>query len=89
MQSRSQTAWDVIAWDVLGTIAFRVLVFAGFYALATWAGMLFWGVVGPRLGLPTSGYDTALIATIGLWVVVGPMAWLIAFRVKRGTVIEF
>lgn len=89
MESRAQTAWDVIAWDVLRTIAFRILTFLAFYAVSSWLAMVFWGMVGGELGLATMDYTTALVATIGLWLVIGPMAWLVAFRVHRGNVIEF
>lgn len=89
MDSRAQTAWDVIAWDVISVIAFRTLAFLAFYAFSSWLAMVFWGIVGGELGLPTMNYPTALIATAGLWLVIGPMAWLIAFRVHRGSVIEF
>ena len=89
MQSRAQTAWDVIAWDVIGTVLFRVLLFGGFYAFASWCCMVFWGIVAERAGIASIGYDTALIATLGLWLTVGPAVWLVAYRVKRGSVIDF
>ena len=50
MQSRAQTAWDVIAWDVIGTVLFRVLVFGGFYAFASWCCMVFLGHRGRARG---------------------------------------
>ena len=42
-----------------------------------------------RGGITPIGYDTALIATLGLWLTVGPAVWLVAYRVKRGSVIDF
>ena len=89
MESRAQTAWDVIAWDVIGTVAFRTMTFLAFYAFSSWLAMVFWGAVAIELGSPTMGYATALLATVGLWLVIGPMAWLVAYRVHRGSVIEF
>ena len=89
MESRAQTAWDVIAWDVIGIVVFRTLAFLAFYAFSSLLAMVFWGAMASELGLPTMGYATALLATVGLWLVIGPMAWLVAYRVHRGNVIEF
>ena len=83
------TAWEVIRWGLLGTVLFRLLAFAGLFFLASWVAMVFWGIVASRTGMTTVGYDTAVIATAGLWLVISPMAWLVAFRVKRGSILEF
>ena len=108
MTSRAATVWDVIRWDILGTIAFRVLLFAGVFFAAAWVAMVFWGVLfagvffaaawvamvfwgvfAERTALSTISYDTAALGVVGLWLAVGPIAWLVAFRVKKGSVIEF
>ena len=89
MTSRATTAWDVIRWDILGTIAFRVLLFAGVFFAAAWVAMVFWGIFAERTALSTISYDTAALGVVGLWLAVGPIAWLVAFRVKKGSVIEF
>jgi hypothetical protein len=83
------TAWDVIWWGLLATILVRTLAFAGAFFLSAWLTMIFWGIVATRIGLPSAGYDTALIATVGLWLAISPMAWLVASRVKKGNVIDF
>ena len=89
MTSRATTAWDVIRWDILGTIAFRILLFAGVFFAAAWVVMVFWGIFAERTALVTISYATATLGVVGLWLAVGPMAWLVAFRVKKGSVIEF
>jgi hypothetical protein len=66
-----------------------MVAFAGAFLLSAWLAMIFWGIAAPRIGLPVAGYDTALIATAGLWLAISPMAWLVAFRVKKGSVIDF
>ena len=89
MTSRATTAWDVIRWDILGTVALRLLLFAGAFFLAAWVAMVFWGIVASRTGVATVSYDTAMLGIVGLWLAIGPMVWLVAFRVKKGSVIEF
>ena len=89
MTSRATTAWDVIRWDILGIIAFRILLFAGVFSAAVWVAMVFWGMVAERTGVTTISYATAALGVVGLWLAVSPMAWLVAFRVKKGSVIEF
>ncbi len=54
----------------------------GFFAIPTagvgfffsaWLAMIFWGIAAPGLGIPTIGYPTAMLITIGLWLVVAPL----------------
>jgi len=51
----------------------------GFFASA-WLMMIFWGIVAPGFGIKTIGYPTAMLVTIGIWLVVAPF---IAAAVKR------
>ena len=51
---------------------FPLLVPAFFFA--SWILMMFWGMVSPGLGIPTVGYPTAMLITIGLWLAVFPLA---------------
>ncbi len=89
MTSRATTAWDVIRWDILGVIAFRILLFAGVFFAATWVAMVFCGMIAERTEVVTISYPTAALGVVGLWLAVAPMAWLVAFRVKKGSVIKF
>ncbi len=36
--------------------------------------MIFWGMIAPDVGLDTASYTKAMLATIGLWLVVFPVA---------------
>jgi hypothetical protein len=42
--------------------------------------MIFWGIVAPDVGMKTIGYPTAMVVTIGLWLVVGPLLFIVARR---------
>lgn len=46
----------------------------GAFFFSAWLAMVFWGMVAPDLGLPTIGYTKAMLVTIGLWLVVFPLA---------------
>lgn len=52
---------------------------AGFF-FSAWLAMMFWGIVAPKLDVETIGYVTAMLVTIGLWLVLAP---LIAASVRR------
>jgi hypothetical protein len=45
--------------------------------------MIFWGIVAPDVGVKTISYPTAVIVTIGLWLVVAPLI-AAAIRKSRG-----
>lgn len=51
---------------------FPLLIPAFFFS--AWLAMIFWGMVAPDVGVSTIGYPKAMIATIGLWLVVFPLA---------------
>ena len=40
--------------------------------------MIFCGIVAHDLGIKTIGYSTAMVVTIGLWLVVGPLVLIVA-----------
>ncbi len=45
-----------------------------FFFFASWVLMMFWGMVSPDVGVATIGYPKAMLVTIGLWLVVFPLA---------------
>jgi predicted membrane protein len=44
------------------------------FFFSSWLTMIFWGIIAPDLGIVTIGYPKAMLVTIALWLVVGPMA---------------
>ncbi|MBI4337489.1 MAG: hypothetical protein HY683_06645 [Chloroflexi bacterium] len=54
----------------------------GGFFFAAWLTMLFWGIAAPRLGLRTISYVQAMLVTIGLWLVVAPLFWAMARRMR-------
>lgn len=57
--------------------------FAGFF-LSAWLLMIFAGIVSSDVGIRPFGYPTALVVTIGLWLVIAPAAGAIAGARGRG-----
>jgi hypothetical protein len=52
---------------------FLRLVSAGpFFFVSAWLLMLFAGIVSKSVGIRPFGYSTALVITIGLWLVLTP-----------------
>ncbi len=45
----------------------------GFF-LSSYFAMLLWGVIAPKLSIPTISYVDAMLVTISLWIVVAPLA---------------
>jgi hypothetical protein len=63
----------------------------GYFAIPTTVGgfffssfltMLFWGIIGPRVGVDTISYREALVVTIALWLVMAPVVTAISKRTK-------
>lgn len=55
----------------------------GFF-FSTWLTMIFWGIISPDLGIETIGYTRAMLITIGIWIVIAPLAAAVAKgRIKR------
>jgi len=50
---------------------------AGFF-LSSWILMVFWGIIAPDFDVKTIGYTMAMLITIGVWLVVAPLAAAIA-----------
>jgi hypothetical protein len=44
------------------------------FFFSAWLTMVFWGIVAPKLGVPTISYTTAMLVTIALWLVLAPLA---------------
>jgi hypothetical protein len=49
----------------------------GFF-VSSWLLMIFAGIVGSDVGIKPFGYLTSMVATIGLWLVVAPVAGAVA-----------
>ena len=52
----------------------------GFF-FSAWLTMIFWGIVGSWVNVKTLGYVDSMVVTIGIWLVVAPLA---AAMVRRG-----
>ena len=52
---------------------FRLPVSLLSFFLSAWLAMLFWGMVGPQVGLQTISYPMALLVTFALWLVMLPL----------------
>jgi hypothetical protein len=50
---------------------------AGFF-LSSWILMIFWGIIAPDFNVETIGYTMAMLITIGVWLVIAPLAAAIA-----------
>jgi hypothetical protein len=58
---------------------FLSLPAAGFlFFVSSWLLMLFAGIVADDVGNKPFGYTTAMVATIGLWLVIAPAAGAVA-----------
>jgi len=55
----------------------------GAFFLSAWLTMIFWGIIAPDLNLKTIGYPIAMLITIGIWLVVAPLAAAVT-RVRKG-----
>jgi len=53
-----------------------------FFFVSAWLLMLFAGILHDSIGIRPFGYGTALVATIGLWLVVAPAAGAIASSMR-------
>jgi hypothetical protein len=53
---------------------FKILgAIPGFF-LSSYFFMLLWGVIAPKLSLPTIDYPMSMLVTITLWLAVAPLA---------------
>ncbi|HET9081468.1 MAG TPA: hypothetical protein VFO01_13280 [Trebonia sp.] len=65
--------------------SFFKLVAAGpAFFLSAWLMMIFAGIVGSDVGIEPFGYVTAMVVTIGLWLVLAPAIGAVAGGPSRG-----
>ena len=70
----------------MGCRAFMAIPAAGGgFFISAWVLMIFAGIVADDLGITPIGYVTSMVATLGLWLAVAPVAGAIA----RGQVTPF
>lgn len=62
---------------------FRLTAAGPAFFLSAWILMIFAGIVSPDVGVKPFGYVTALVVTIGLWLVVAPAIGAVAGRPKK------
>ena len=55
---------------------------AGFF-LSAWLMMIFAGIVHEKVGIRPFGYVTAMVVTIGIWLVLAPAIGAVASARKR------
>jgi len=55
----------------------------GAFFLSAWLTMIFWGIIAPDFNVKTIGYPMAMLITIGIWLVVAPLAAVIAKGRKK------
>ena len=63
---------------------FRLMAAGPLFFVSAWLLMIFGGIVAPDLGTKPFGYLTAMVATIGLWLVLAPAIGAIARPIKPG-----
>ena len=53
---------------------FKIMAAVPGFFLSSFFLMLLWGVIAPKIGLPTIDYPMSMLVTITLWLTVAPMA---------------
>jgi len=53
---------------------FRILAAIPGFFISSLILMLLWGVIAPKLSLPTIDYPMSMLVTITLWLAVAPLA---------------
>ena len=51
---------------------FKLIAAGPMFFVSAWLLMLFAGIVGTDVGIQPFGYITAMVVTIGLWLVLAP-----------------
>lgn len=51
-----------------------------FFFVSAWFAMIFAGAASARVGIKPFGYGTAMLLTVGLWLVVAPAVGAVAGR---------
>jgi hypothetical protein len=62
---------------------FGILAAGPAFFVSSWLLMLFAGITGADVGIKPFGYLTAMVVTIGLWLVVAPAAGAIARATRK------
>ncbi|MSQ25459.1 MAG: hypothetical protein EXR49_04175 [Dehalococcoidia bacterium] len=52
---------------------FNIPAAGGAFFFCSWLTMLFWGIIGPWIGLRTVSYPEAMVMTIALWLITAPL----------------
>lgn len=55
-----------------------------FFFVSAWLAMIFAGITSSDVGIRPFGYGTAMVVTIGLWLVLAPAVGAVAGRNRRG-----
>ena len=63
---------------------FRIVAAGPFFFVSAWLLMLFAGIVSTDVGIRPFGYLTAMVVTIGLWLVVAPAVGALARAARPG-----
>ena len=66
------------------TSFFRLMAAGPTFFLSAWLLMLFAGGVAQDVGIRPFGYSTAMVVTIGLWLVLAPAIGAVARPAGRG-----
>ena len=59
---------------------FAIPAAGGGFFLSAWILMIFTGILAGDLGVKPISYVTSMVATVGLWLVIAPVAGAIARR---------
>jgi hypothetical protein len=62
---------------------FGILAAGPAFFVSAWVLMIFAGITGSGVGIRPFGYLTAMVVTIGLWLVVAPAAGAIARATRK------
>ena len=62
---------------------FGILAAGPAFFVSAWVLMIFGGITGSDVGIRPFGYLTAMVVTIGLWLVVAPAAGAIARATRK------
>lgn len=63
---------------------FRLFAAGPMFFVSAWILMIFAGIVSPDVGIRPFGYLTAMVVTIGLWLVLAPAIGAVARPTAKG-----
>ncbi len=61
---------------------FAIPTAVGGFFFSSFLAMLFWGIIGPWVGVSTISYLDAMVVTIALWLVIAPVVAAISKRTR-------